>query len=147
MDELYVQKSIQYSNGKFYGTGNNEVVTTLLCVMIISVAGSYRDIVAISCVSNINADILYQVWTDVVGNTELGFDITVAMNDGHSSNMKFFKKKVSDGFLKTWVPNPLSPGKRISLLFDTTHLFKNVYNNFTISYVRRYLLKMEATPC
>ena len=28
MDEVYVQKSIQYSNGKFYGTETNEVVTT-----------------------------------------------------------------------------------------------------------------------
>ena len=29
-----------------------------------------------------------------------------------------------------WIPNPLSQGSRIYLLFDPTHLFKNIYNNF-----------------
>ena len=58
-------------------------------------------------------DILYQVWTNVVEtNTELGFDITVTMSDGHSS-----KKKLSGGFMKMWVPSPLSSGNRIFLFF------------------------------
>ena len=131
MDEIYVQKSVQYANGKFYGMENNAIVKTLLCVMIKSVAGNYKDVVSITCMVNINADILHKVWLNVVKVvTELKFGITVTMTDGHSSNVKFFKEKLCDGFIKMWVPNPLSPGNRIFLLFDPTHLFKNIYNNF-----------------
>ena len=54
MDEVYVQKSVQHSNGKFYGMEENEVVRTLLCVMIKSVAGNYRDVVSITCILNIS---------------------------------------------------------------------------------------------
>ena len=131
MDEVYVQKSLQYANGKFYGMENNAIVKTLLCVMIKSVAGNYKDVVSITCVVNMNADILHKVWLNVVKVvTELKFDITVTMTDGYSSNVKFFKEKLCDGVMKMWVPNPLSPGNRIFLLFDPTHLFKNIYNNF-----------------
>ena len=125
MDEVYVQKSVQYANGKFYGMEDNEVVTTLLCVMIKSVGGNYKDVVSITYIVNIDADILYQVWLNVVkAVTELQFDITVAMTDGHKSNVRLFKEKLCGGFMKMWIPNPLSQGNRIYLLFDPTHLFK-----------------------
>ena len=131
MDEVYVQKSVQYANGKFYGMEDNEVVKTLLCVMIKSVAGNYKDVVSITCIVNIDANILYQVWLNVVkAVTELQFDITVTMTDGHKSNVRLFKAKLCGGFMKMWIPNPLSQGNRIYLLFDPTHLFENIYNNF-----------------
>ena len=88
MDEVYVQMSAQYANGKFYGMEDNEVVKTLLCIMIKSVAGNYKDVVSITWTVNIDADILYQVWLNVVkAVTELQFDITVTMTDGHKSNV------------------------------------------------------------
>lgn len=127
MDEVYVQKSVQYSNGVFYGMEENEAVKTLLCVMIKSVAGNYRDVVAITCIVKINAEILYKVWMNVVkAVTELGFDISSTTTDGHSSNVKLFKEKLCAGFMKTWIPNPINSGNRIFLLFDPTHLFKNI---------------------
>ena len=55
--------------------------------MIKSVAGNY--------IVNIDADILYQVWLNVVkAVTELQFDITVTMTDGHKSNVRLFKEKL-----------------------------------------------------
>ena len=56
IDEVYCQKSVQYSNGVFYGIENNSITQTLLCVMIKSVAGRYRDVVVLSPVSEINHD-------------------------------------------------------------------------------------------
>ena len=53
--------------------------------------------------------------------TELGFDISVTMTDGHSSNVKFFKEKLCDGFMKMWIPNPMHAGNRIFPLFDPTY--------------------------
>ena len=40
MHEVYVQKSVQYNNGKFHGLDDSgKAVKTLLCVMIKSIAG------------------------------------------------------------------------------------------------------------
>ena len=131
IDEVYCQKSVQYSNGVFYGNENNSITKTLLCVMIKSVAGSYRDVVIMSPVSEINHDKIYKVWKNVVEKmTEIGFDIVATMTDGHKSNMKMFKHNICQGKLNTSISNPYDVEKKIALLFDPTHLLKCVYNNF-----------------
>ena len=56
MDKVYVQKNGQYINGKFYGDGN--ITKTLLCVMLKSLAGKYRDIVCMTPIVTINVAIL-----------------------------------------------------------------------------------------
>ena len=131
LDEVYCQKSVQHANGGFYGNENNSITKTLLCVMIKSVAGSYRDVVAMSPISEINHDKIYEVWKNVLEKiTEVGFDVVVTMTDGHKSNMKIFKHNICHGKLKTSLSNPYDVEKKISLLFDPTHLLKCVYNNF-----------------
>ena len=44
MDEVYGPRSVQYANGQFYGVENETYTKTLLCVMLKSIAGKYRDI-------------------------------------------------------------------------------------------------------
>ena len=132
MDEVYSHQDAQYVNGKFYGVENGELTKTLLCVMVKSIAGKYRDIVSMPPVVNINADKLYSIWKNVVSQvTAIGFDVAVTITDGHSSNMKLFNNKILQnvpGNLS--VPNKASPGSSIYLLYDTVHLFKNLYNNW-----------------
>ena len=70
--------------------------------MIKSVAGNYKDVVSITCIVNIDADILYQVWLNVVkAVTELQFDITVTMTEGHKSNVRLFIEKLCGGVMDT----------------------------------------------
>ena len=83
-------------------------------------------------VSRLSAELLETVWRNVIEQiSKVGFDVAVTMTDGHSSNMKFFKTKLlkdlPEGIYS--VPNPWMLGCFIFLLFDTVHLFKNVYNN------------------
>ena len=61
MDEVYCQRSVQYVNGQFYGVENETYTKTLLCVMLKSIAGKYRDIIVMMPRASISADILYQV--------------------------------------------------------------------------------------
>ena len=86
MDKVYVQKSVQYRNGKFHGLDDSgKAVKPLFCVMIKSIAGNYRDIIAMSPIVNINADILYKIWLNVLKVvSNLGFNVTDTMTDGHS---------------------------------------------------------------
>ena len=139
MDEVYCEQKVQYCGGQLYGTHNDEVTKTLLCVMVKSVAGNYNYnyIVSMNPITNINSDKLYKIWMNVLKFlTEIGFDILVTMVDGHSSNIKFYKILLREP-LDFSIPengicisNPFSPAKKIYLMFDPVHLFKKFYTNF-----------------
>ena len=76
MDEVYSNPAVQYVNGKFFGAENGQVTKRMLCVMIKSIVGKYCDIIAMVPVVNINADILYSVWKNIVTQiSKTGFDI------------------------------------------------------------------------
>ena len=67
MDEVYCQKKVEYSNGRFYGMEGKEIMKTLLCVMIKSICGKYRDVISTfsmlwTPVRNINTNILHTIW-------------------------------------------------------------------------------------
>ena len=55
LDEVYVEKSVSYNNGHFLGLDTK----TVLSIMLKSVAGAYRDIVSMTPISNISADLIY----------------------------------------------------------------------------------------
>ena len=86
---------MQYVNGNFYGAEDGHIKKTLLCCMLRAIAGKFSDIVAMVPIDNINADILFSVWKNVVSQiSDIGFDISVTITDGHSSNMSLFNKKI-----------------------------------------------------
>lgn len=130
LDEVHVQKNVQYTNGQFFGLENNEVTKTLLCVMIKSVSGKYRDVVSMTPITNINHDKLRIIWeNNMQALFEIGFEVYLTMSDGHDSNVKFFRLLHKDG-LKYSIQNPFDTDKLVFLMFDPVHLFKNFYNNF-----------------
>ena len=130
MDEVYSHQAVQYANGKFFGAEGGEITKTMLCVMMKSIAGKYRDIVAMAPVVNINADKLHSLWTDDVNKvTKIGFDVAVTMTDGHSSNMNFFNKKILKKPTDVFALDEF--GSKIFPMYDNTHLFKNMYNNWS----------------
>ena len=131
VDEVYSHQSVQYVNGQFFGAENGLITKTMLCVMLKSVAGKYRDIVAMVPIVNISAEKLYAIWVDVIEKiSKIGFDPAVTMSDGHSSNMNLFNNKILKSASDLSVPNPSAPTSLIFPFYDNTHLFKNFYNNW-----------------
>jgi len=60
IDEIYVAKRVEYSRGEVQGlTTEGSVASTLLCFMIKSLAGKYKDLVAIYPMSKLTAAKLY----------------------------------------------------------------------------------------
>ena len=55
-----------------------------------------------------------------------GFDTVCTITDGLEANVRFFKM-ISGG--NVLIKNPFNLLKMIFLLFDTIHLFKNIYCN------------------
>ena len=76
LDEVHCRMKVQYSNGKFYGLENGEATKTLLCTMVKSVAGKYRDVVSMTPITNINAEKVYIVWMNIIKVLKnIGFDV------------------------------------------------------------------------
>ena len=127
LDEAHTEKRIDYHNGKFYGFENGKVTKSLLSIMVKSIAGKYRDIVAMSPIHNINAEILSKIWKSCLKVlTEIGFQVVITMTDGLEANVRFFKIVTSGSVV---IENPYFKSQFIFFLFDLVHLFKNIYNN------------------
>ena len=139
LDEVFSQMTAQYSHGKFYGLENGVPTKTILCTMLKSIAGKYRDIISMSPQSNISAEKILVVWKNLMKVlTEIGFEVRITMNDQHPSNVKFFGlllgKSVNLALKESrlcglYTLNPYN-GQKVFLAFDTTHVFKNFYGNF-----------------
>jgi hypothetical protein len=107
--------------------------------MIKSVGGKYMDIVCLFPIDQMNSEILYSMWKNVLKEvTEIGFDIIANTLDGHSANRKFYTNILCKGKKMVSIPHPLKDdGSRIFLLYDYVHIFKCIYNNFVNK--RRFL--------
>jgi hypothetical protein len=130
LDEVYSSRQVEYMNGQFFGNKNGEPTKTLLCMMLKSVAGNYSDVVVMAPLTTINSGIIKKWWDKVIQETTpLGFDIVATIADAHSLNRNFYTDELCNGSLQTFIPHPLNKTKKIFLLFDSVHVFKNIFNN------------------
>jgi hypothetical protein len=130
MDEVYSSRQVEYMNGQFFGNENGEPTKTLLCIMLKSIAGSYSDVVAMIPLTTINSGVIKEWWQKVIQEvTPMGFDIVATIVDAHSSNRRFYTEELCGGLLQTFIPHPMDNNSKIFLLFDSVHVFKNLYNN------------------
>ena len=129
IDEVHTRKQVEYVGGKFYGMENGEITTTLLCLMIRSVAGRYRDLRSMQPVSKLNSSLQKDVWfKNIKVLEEVGFDVVVTLTDGNNVNHKFFKEILMSKTLQDSLSNPFNESQVIFPSFDTVHLFKCFYN-------------------
>ena len=130
LDEVHSDKSIQLSNGNIYGLHNGAITASILTVMIKSLAGRYEDVICMSPIDTINAEKIEKVWRSCLTVLkDIGFDVRLTVADGLDANAKFYKNISKDIAPKSKILNPASPPDFIALAHDTTHLFKNIYNN------------------
>ena len=57
INEIHTKKQVEYVGGKFYGMENEEITTSLLCLMIRSVTGRHRDLICMLSISKLNASL------------------------------------------------------------------------------------------
>ena len=130
IDEVHTKKTVEYLNGQVFGIEAGRITSSLLCLMVKSVAGKYSNIVSMSPVSSLNSEQMHIVWKNVLEKlTEIGYKAVLTMTDGLSTNVRFYRECVCGGTLQVSVPHPYDPSSLHFLLFDTIHLFKNFYNN------------------
>ena len=72
---------------------------------------------------------------------EVGFNVVGISVDNAAANRKFCKDFLCDGKWRTSIEHPFTGGK-IFLIFDPTHVIKNVYNNL----LTRKTFKLSELP-
>ena len=129
LDEVYVTQRVEFVRGKFLGHENDQATKTVLCFMIRSICGKYRDVVALLPVAKISAKFINDHFVPVrTGLWKIGFTIVAMSVDNHTANRKFYTDFLCDGTLRRWIPLPEDEEKKLWLLFDIVHGFKNEYN-------------------
>ena len=141
VDEIYVAKRTEYTSGAIQGLrADGSVASTLLCFMVKSLTGKYKDIVAIFPTSKLTATKLHDCNIEVMALlTAVSFNVVAISVDNAATNRKFVVDCLCGGTLKTHVIDPVT-GQPL-FLFDPVHDIKNVYNNFQSRRVfRKYWL-------
>ena len=141
IDEIYLSKRVESSGGQVFGlTESCAVAATALCFMIKSLSSGYQDMVGIYPIKNLKAESQKACFDKVMLLVhEIGFNVIGICVDNASANRKFFKDFLCNGAWKASIPNKYTDGK-IFLIFDPTHIIKNIYNNL----VNRRVFEM---PC
>ena len=131
-DEVYVAKSCEFSRstGQIFGMEDGQPTKTLLTVMFKSVASDYEDVIAMVPLVKVDSSILYQLLMSVLkAISEIGY-VVLSLVDGHSSNVKFSQKELCGDELPLHIEHPVDKNRLLFLLFDPTHVFTCIYNNF-----------------
>ena len=130
IDEIYVSKRVESTGGQVFGlTEDCEVAATALCFMMKSLSSGYRDMVEIFPARNLRAKTQIECFDEVMTLVHyVGFNVIGILVDNAPANRKFFMK-FCNGTLDECVSNPINGGI-FFLLFDPTHIIKNIYNNF-----------------
>jgi hypothetical protein len=132
MDEVYTARAVELAGGRVYGDSEDGVTNTLFCTHISSVAGRFEDLVSMSPVPHITTNDIKHIFFKVLKSlTEIGFIIVSVTTDGHRTNQSFHNALGHDGLHPEYIMNPYSSdvNARVYTMYDTVHLFKNIYFN------------------
>ena len=126
-----MSKRIEYAGGEVIGlTPEGKAASTLLCFMIKSVSGNYKDIVAIYPVDKLTSSKMHDCYADVMRLLHKTLVTVVAISvDNAATNRKFYVDHLCAGNLTTSIIDTTT-SQPIFLIFDPVHTLKNVYNNF-----------------
>ena len=89
----------------------------------------YRDIVGFFQMDKMKFEDLHSAFLETLRMLhKLQFKVIAVVTDNLSTNQKLFRS-LHNGFVSSPVPHPVSK-EPLFLLFDTVHIFKNIYNGF-----------------
>ena len=131
IDEIYLSKRVEASGGQVLGlTDDCKIAATALYFMVKSLSSGYQDMVGIYPVKNLKAPTQKECFDKImILLNEVCFNVVGISVDNAAANRKFYKDFLCEGSWKVSIANPFTGGE-IFLIFDPTHIIKNVYNNF-----------------
>ena len=134
LDEMYVQKEVQYDGRDLTGCNSAlEMYKSILCFMVVSLKKSTSYILKAVPLIKINHQIVQDGILSCISmlNKE-NFNIRAIVCDNHSTNVSTFKhlkERYPCSKRDNAITNPFNPDQYTYLIFDSVHLIKNIRNN------------------
>lgn len=132
IDEIYIERGIQYKSNNLVGFAQNQDMQqarTVMSFMVKSVFGSFKDIIRLIPVLNPSGETLKELPLQVVHFAQqIGFRVLVIITDNNRINQSMFKMLCGENL--NYFINPLFPNEVIYVQYDTVHLLKNFRNNW-----------------
>ena len=149
IDEMYLQKEVQFQQGKVIGCDNDgNLFKGIMTFMIVGLRKSIPLVVKAVPESKIEGKWLSaQIEESIQSLHEIGFHVRAVISDNHPSNVSAFRNLLSKYGCTSHEHAILHPStqNRISyLFFDSVHLLKNIRNNLLNS--RRFIFPAFEYP-
>ena len=130
IDEMYLQKSVQYHSGDFVRQDEEGIVV----FMIVSLKKSIQIVIRSLPETKITGKWLKcEINKCILDLAEGRFKVCAVITDDHPSNVYAFTRvhEIFDSDNKTFIKHPANADFETKpyLFFDLTHLFKNIRNN------------------
>lgn len=130
-DEIYCSQRVEFAGGNFFGLQEEQRIKTVLVFMVKSVAGPFRDVVAMFPMSKLDSEDMKMTTSQVLKTLkEIGMRVILMSVDNATANRKFYTQEFCHGLLTPSIPHPEEPSQPLFLSFDPVHCFKNIFNNF-----------------
>ena len=135
VDEIYIQKSLQYQDGKLLG-GDSEgtMYKGILTFMIVGLKKNIPMVIKAVPETKIEGKMVsFNIEDSIKSLHEVGFQVRSVISDNHPSNVAAFRD-LSEKFGISPNENAItfpfnSELSTIYLFFDSVHLLKNIRNN------------------
>ena len=132
MDEMYLQKGVQYHGGRWYGSDEKgELYKGIIAIMIQGLKNSLPFVIKVIPEVTLRGDWLSDELSKAVSMLcHEGFNVRAVVTDNHSTNVSAFNKLISEFGTGSdlFIKHP-SCNKKTYLFFDNVHLVKNIRNN------------------
>ena len=135
IDEMYLQKSVQYHSGDFVGQDDEgNLFKGIVLFMVVSLKKSNPIVIPSLPETKITDKWLKcEINKCILDLAEVGFKVRAVITDHHPSNVNAFTRlhEMFDGGNKTFIKHPAHAdfATKTYLFFDVVHLFKNIRNN------------------
>jgi len=138
VDEMYIKPEISYSSGKLSDFADNRpdavAATTILTLMVQSLCGSFRDVVAFFPVCHLTgAEEAKYVRDTIVLIEKSGLNTQCVVCDNSKVNqtmLREFGVAMDDGVLTGVASHPIQHDRKLFFIIDPCHLIKCIRNNW-----------------
>ena len=135
VDEMYLQKGMQYQDGKVYGSDTDgNLYKGIMTFMIVDVKKNVPLVIKALPETKIEGKwISLNIEESIKSLHEVGFQVRAVISDNYPCNVAAFhdlSQKFGDSSNENAITLPISSeSKTIYLFFDSVHLLKNIRNN------------------
>lgn len=134
MDEMYLQKEVQYQEGKLFGIDESgTMVRGIMTFMIVGLRNNIPFVIKAIPESKIEGSWLAEHISDCIRSLhDAGLQVRAVISDNHTTNVAAFKelwKKYGKIEQENAIRHPTNKELKIYLFYDAVHLMKNIRNN------------------